>query len=218
MIDIIALYASNQPMIGVITPDVGGSITALAAAQEAERFRNEAEAFRNESETFSELTNSDRLQTELDRLATGEDRVATGEDRVQTGLDRIATAADRVQTGLDVIATGEDRVATGQDKLATAADRAAVDTAKNQTLDFKNLAETAAFNATQAAQLADQYKTAAEAAKIQTELDAVATAEDRQVVEAYVGDINNLVTTPFARFAADLIRTQTIVVEHHGFI
>ena len=44
------------------------------------------------------------------------------------------------------------------------------------------------------------------------------TAEDRQVVEAYVGDINNLVTTPFARFAADLIRTQTIVVEHHGFI
>ena len=211
MIDIIALYASNQPMIGVITPDVGGSITALAAAQEAERFRNEAEAFRNESETFSELTNSDRLQTELDRLATGE-------DRVQTGLDRIATAADRVQIGLDVIATGEDRVATGQDKLATAADRAAVDTAKNQTLDFKNSAETAAFNATQAAQLADQYKTAAEAAKIQTELDAVATAEDRQVVEAYVGDINNLVTTPFARFAADLIRTQTIVVEHHGFI
>ena len=211
MIDIIALYASNQPMIGVITPDIGGSITALAAAQEAERFRNEAEAFRNESETFSELTNSDRLQTELDRLATGE-------DRVQTGLDRIATAADRVQIGLDVIATGEDRVATGQDKLATAADRAAVDTAKNQTLDFKNSAETAAFNATQAAQLADQYKTAAEAAKIQTELDVVATAEDRQVVEAYVGDINNLVTTPFARFAADLIRTQTIVVEHHGFI
>ena len=211
MIDIIALYASNQPMIGVITPDIGGSITALAAAQEAERFRNEAEAFRNESETFSELTNSDRLQTELDRLATGE-------DRVQTGLDRIATAADRVQTGLDVIATGEDRVATGQDKLATAADRAAVDTAKNQTLDFKNSAETAAFNATQAAQLADQYKTAAEAAKIQTELDVVTTAEDRQVVEAYVGDINNLVTTPFARFAADLIRTQTIVVEHHGFI
>ena len=211
MIDIIALYASNQPMIGVITPDIGGSITALAAAQEAERFRNEAEAFRNESETFSELTNSDRLQTELDRLATGE-------DRVQTGLDRIATAADRVQIGLDVIATGEDRVATGQDKLATAADRAAVDTAKNQTLDFKNSAETAAFNATQAAQLADQYKTAAEAAKIQTELDVVTTAEDRQVVEAYVGDINNLVTTPFARFAADLIRTQTIVVEHHGFI
>ena len=211
MIDIIALYASNQPMIGVITPDIGGSITALAAAQESERFRNEAEAFRNESETFSELTNSDRLQTELDRLATGE-------DRVQTGLDRIATAADRVQTGLDVIATGEDRVATGQDKLATAADRDTVNTAKNQTLDFKNLAETAAFNATQAAQLADQYKTAAEAAKIQTELDAVATAEDRQVVEAYVGDINNLVTTPFARFAADLIRTQTIVVEHHGFI
>ena len=61
MIDIIALYASNQPMIGVITPDVGGSITALAAAQESERFRNEAEAFRNESETFSELTNSDKV-------------------------------------------------------------------------------------------------------------------------------------------------------------
>ena len=112
MIDIIALYASNQPMIGVITPDIGGSITALAAAQESERFRNEAEAFRNESETFSELTNSDRSQTELDRLATG---------------------------------------------------------------------------------------------------------EDRRVVEAYVDDINNLVTIPFTQFAIDLIRTQTIVVEHHGF-
>ena len=210
MIDIIALYASNQPTIGLITPDVGGSITALAAAQEAERFRNEAEAFRNESETFSELTNSDRLQTELDRLATSADRVATGEDRVQTGLDRTATredatatAADRVQTGLDVIATGEDR--------------AAVNTAKNQTLDFKNSAETAAFTATQAAQLANQYKIAAEAAKIQTGLDAQATAEDRQVVEAYVGDINNLATIPFTQFAIDLIRTQTIVVEHHGF-
>ena len=43
------------------------------------------------------------------------------------------------------------------------------------------------------------------------------TAEDRQVVEAYVGDISNLVTIPFAQFATDLIRTQTIVVEHHGF-
>ena len=29
--------------------------------------------------------------------------------------------------------------------------------------------------------------------------------------------INNLVTIPFAQFAADLIRTQTIVAEHHGF-
>ncbi len=53
--------------------------------------------------------------------------------------------------------------------------------------------------------------------RIQTGLDAQATAEDRQVVEAYVGDINNLVTIPFTQFAIDLIRTQTIVVEHHGF-
>ena len=100
---------------------------------------------------------------------------------------------------------------------ATAMDRAAVNTAKNQTLDFKNSAETAASTATQAAQLANQYKIVAEAAKIQTGLDVAATAEDRQVVEAYVGDINNLVTIPFAQFATDLIRTQTIVVEHHGF-
>lgn len=132
-LDIQAFYAENQPKIEVATSDISGAITALAAAQESERFRNEAEAFRNEAEGFSELTNSDRLQTELDRLATSADRVATGEDRVQTGLDRIATT------------------------------------------------------------------------------------EDRQVVEAYVGDINNLVTIPFTQFAIDLIRTQTIVVEHHGF-
>ena len=106
ILDIQVFYAENQPKIEVATSDISGAITALAAAQESERFRNEAEG-------FSELTNSDRIQTGL---------------------------------------------------------------------------------------------------------DAQATAEDRQVVEAYVGDINNLVTTPFARFAADLIRTQTIVVEHHGFI
>lgn len=105
VLDIRALYAENRPKIEVVTSDIGGAITALAAAQESERFRNEAEG-------FSELTNSDRIQTGL---------------------------------------------------------------------------------------------------------DAQATAEDRQVVEAYVGDINNLVTIPFAQFAADLIRTQTIVVEHHRF-
>ena len=105
MIEIIPFYAENRPKIEVVTSDISGAITALAAAQESERFRNEAEG-------FSELTNSDRIQTGL---------------------------------------------------------------------------------------------------------DAQATAEDRQVVEAYVGDINNLVTIPFAQFATDLIRTQTIVVEHHGF-
>ena len=112
MIEIIPFYAENRPKIEVVTSDIGGAITALAAAQELERFRNEAEVFRNEAEGFSELTNS---------------------DRIQTGLDAQATAADR------------------------------------------------------------------------------------QAAEAYVDDINNLVTIPFTQFAIDLIRTQTIVVEHHGF-
>ena len=200
MIDIIALYASNQPTIGLITPDVGGSITALAAAQEAERFRNEAEAFRNESETFSELTNSDRLQTELDRLATSIDRVATGEDRVQTGLDRIATgedttatAADRVQTGLDVITTGEDRVATDQDKLATAADRVqtgldVIATGEDRVATGQDKLATAADRVqtgldrvtTTADRLATEANKAATAAdRVQTGLDAAATAADR---------------------------------------
>lgn len=111
-LDIQAFYAENQPKIEVATSDISGAITALAAAQESERFRNEAEVFRNEAEGFSELTNS---------------------DRIQTGLDAQATAADR------------------------------------------------------------------------------------QAAEAYVDDINNLVTIPFTQFAIDLIRTQTIVVEHHGF-
>ena len=112
ILDIRALYAENRPKIEVTTSDISGVITALAAAQESERFRNEAEVFRNEAEGFSELTNSDRTQTSLDR---------------------------------------------------------------------------------------------------------VATAADRQAAEAYVDDINNLVTIPFTQFAIDLIRTQTIVVEHHGF-
>ena len=112
MIEIIPFYAENRPKIEVVTSDIGGAITALAAAQESERFRNEAEVFRNEAEGFSELTNS---------------------DRIQTGIDRITSE------------------------------------------------------------------------------------RQRQAAEAYVGDINNLVTIPFTQFAIDLIRTQTIVVEHHGF-
>ena len=105
MIEIIPFYAENRPKIEVVTSDIGGAITALAAAQESERFRNEAEG-------FSELTNSDRIQTGIDRIASERQREAT---------------------------------------------------------------------------------------------------------EAYVDNINNLVTIPFTQFAIDLIRTQTIVVEHHGF-
>ena len=112
MIEIIPFYAENRPKIEVVTSDISGAITALAAAQESERFRNEAEVFRNEAEGFSELTNS---------------------DRIQTGIDRIASETQR------------------------------------------------------------------------------------QAAEAYVDNINNLVTIPFTQFAIDLIRTQTIVVEHHGF-
>jgi len=50
VLDIRALYAENRPKIEVATSDISGAITALAAAQESERFRNEAEAFRNEAE------------------------------------------------------------------------------------------------------------------------------------------------------------------------
>ena len=105
VLDIRALYAENRPKIEVATSDISCAITALAAAQESERFRNEAEG-------FSEITNS---------------------DRIQTGIDRIASE------------------------------------------------------------------------------------RQREAAEAYVDDINNLVTIPFTQFAIDLIRTQTIVVEHHGF-
>ena len=55
VLDIRALYAENRPKIEVATSDISGAITALAAAQESERFRNEAEAFKNEAEGFSEL-------------------------------------------------------------------------------------------------------------------------------------------------------------------
>ena len=95
--------------------------------------------------------------------------------------------------------------------------KADLDTAETNASLSAQIAASAEQNVLSAAQLANQYKIAAEAVKIQTGLDAAATAEDRQVVEAYVGDINNLVTIPFTQFAIDLIRTQTIVVEHHGF-
>ena len=76
MIEIIPFYAENRPKIEVVTSDISGAITALAAAQESERFRNEAEVFRNEAEGFSELTNSDRIQTGIDRIASEKQREA----------------------------------------------------------------------------------------------------------------------------------------------
>ena len=44
-LDIQAFYAENQPKIEVATSDISGAITALAAAQEAERLRNQTENF-----------------------------------------------------------------------------------------------------------------------------------------------------------------------------
>ena len=45
ILDIQAFYAENRPKIEVATSDISGAITALAAAQEAERLRNQTENF-----------------------------------------------------------------------------------------------------------------------------------------------------------------------------
>lgn len=195
-IDVNVLYAENSPKIELVSSDIGGAITALAAAQEAENFRNETEAFRdealisrnetevfrNDSEQFSIQTSADRVQTGLDRIQTESDAQATAADRVQTGLDRTqtesdaqATAADRVQTGLDAQATAADRIQTGLDRIQTGLDAQA------------------------------------------TAADRIAISENRDIVAAYVEDVDNLVTKPFAEFAASLIKIQAIVAERYGF-
>ena len=160
-IDVNVLYAENSPKIELVTSDIGGAITALAAAQEAEQFRNETEAFRDEALISRNETEIFRNDSEQFSIQTSADRVQTGLDRTQTVLDAQATAADRVQTGLD-------RIQTGLDAQATAADR-------------------------------------------------IAISENRDIVAAYVEDVDNLVTKPFAEFAASLIKIQAIVAERYGF-
>lgn len=54
ILDIRAFYTENQPKIEVATSDISGAITALAAAQEAERLRNQ-------TENFYQLTNDNKI-------------------------------------------------------------------------------------------------------------------------------------------------------------
>ena len=54
ILDIQAFYAENRPKIEVATSDISGAITALAAAQEAERLRNQ-------TENFYQLTNDNKI-------------------------------------------------------------------------------------------------------------------------------------------------------------
>lgn len=51
-VEITTAYAQGQPVIYVQASDLGGAVTAVAAAQLAKQYRDQTEDFRDETEGF----------------------------------------------------------------------------------------------------------------------------------------------------------------------
>ena len=109
MIEIIPFYAENRPKIEVVTSDIGGAITALAAAQEAERLRNQ-------TENFYQLTNDNKiLATEA---ATQAQLWAEGEEPGGPGTRSAKAWVESIPAIIGVLSISTDpdnRLTTGSD-------------------------------------------------------------------------------------------------------
>ena len=109
VLDIRALYAENRPKIEVVTSDIGGAITALAAAQEAERLRNQ-------TENFYQLTNDNKiLATEA---ATQAQLWAEGEEPGGPGTRSAKAWVESIPAIIGVLSISTDpdnRLTTGSD-------------------------------------------------------------------------------------------------------
>ena len=109
VLDIRALYAENQPKIEVATSDISGAITALAAAQEAERLRNQ-------TENFYQLTNDNKiLATEA---ATQAQLWAEGEEPGGPGTRSAKAWVESIPAIIGVLSISTDpdnRLTTGSD-------------------------------------------------------------------------------------------------------
>ena len=95
-LDIRPLYTENQPKIEVATSDISGAITALAAAQEAERLRNQ-------TENFYQLTNDNKIlateaATQAQLWAEGEEPGGPGTRSAKAWAESIPAIGADVKT------------------------------------------------------------------------------------------------------------------------
>lgn len=108
ILDIQVFYAENQPKIEVATSDISGAITALAAAQEAERLRNQ-------TENFYQLTNDNKIlateaATQAQLWAEGEEPGGPGTRSAKAWVESIPAII-----GVSISTDPDNRLTTGSD-------------------------------------------------------------------------------------------------------
>ena len=108
MIEIIPFYAENRPKLEVVTSDISGAITALAAAQEAERLRNQ-------TENFYQLTNDNKIlateaATQAQLWAEGEEPGGPGTRSAKAWVESIPAII-----GVSISTDPDNRLTTGSD-------------------------------------------------------------------------------------------------------
>lgn len=108
ILDIQAFYAENRPKIEVATSDISGAITALAAAQEAERLRNQ-------TENFYQLTNDNKIlateaATQAQLWAEGEEPGGPGTRSAKAWVESIPAII-----GVSISTDPDNRLTRGSD-------------------------------------------------------------------------------------------------------
>ena len=113
ILDIQAFYAENRPKIEVATSDISGAITALAAAQEAERLRNQ-------TENFYQLTNDNKIlateaATQAQLWAEGEEPGGPGTRSAKAWVESIPAIISALGSYMSISTDPDNRLTTGSD-------------------------------------------------------------------------------------------------------
>ena len=113
ILDIQVFYAENQPKIEVATSDISGAITALAAAQEAERLRNQ-------TENFYQLTNDNKIlateaATQAQLWAEGEEPGGPGTRSAKAWVESIPAIIGALGSYMSISTDPDNRLTTGSD-------------------------------------------------------------------------------------------------------
>jgi hypothetical protein len=113
ILDIQAFYTENQPKIEVATSDISGAITALAAAQEAERLRNQ-------TENFYQLTNDNKIlateaATQAQLWAEGEEPGGPGTRSAKAWVESIPPIIGVPGSYMSISTDPDNRLTTGSD-------------------------------------------------------------------------------------------------------
>lgn len=113
ILDIQAFYAENRPKIEVATSDISGAITALAAAQEAERLRNQ-------TENFYQLTNDNKIlateaATQAQLWAEGEEPGGPGTRSAKAWVESIRAIIGVPGSYKSISTDPDNRLTTGSD-------------------------------------------------------------------------------------------------------